>query len=99
MSIGSKSVPIWVTITTCVASIMVSVVITMAADRISVAKDTATLQQQVDILNRQHAEFSETLGKILEKVDKNSVLMQQVIDYQDEVRRTLKIGGSKPEVR
>ena len=83
----NRSHPTWLTL----AVGAISIVLTLLADRISVASSISSLQEREFAIERRQSSDEDWQRAVMDKLESNGRLLQRVIDRQDEVRRKLGI--------
>ena len=91
---GGKFIALWLTLVAVIASPLLA----MVMDRVAVADATSRLEVRVQNLEQAQVEAKNSDQKILDAlaalskdVENNRVMLQEVMDRQDEVRRKLGI--------
>jgi uncharacterized membrane protein (DUF106 family) len=87
-------VPGWVA----TLSVLMAVVVTLAADRVGMAAQITNLQDRMAAVEKQHVAMVQADQDILSKLEemraeqvKEAVALQQIMDRQEEVRHVLRI--------
>ena len=68
-----------------------AVFITLLADRVAVAEQVSALSVKVETAREGHDTIMAKLTQIETKVDSNAIILAQVSERQEEVRRVLRL--------